>query len=161
MVTTRLAIDRVGMISNATKKTEAPNEALFCISKSCFYSQKYFHSSSTCSVCLKWAKNEMRLIWNAFLTIISKIVLSHAILFRGENGMKHSRIPWKHDNKKYAKVISIFTQIFMVFLFNFFIFFLCILFSHQNRGILVWFWVRCWSKQLSGIWTWQNLNFVS
>ena len=32
MVTTRLAIDRVGMISNATKKTEAPNEALFCIS---------------------------------------------------------------------------------------------------------------------------------
>jgi len=29
MVTTRLAIDRVGMISNATKKTEAPNEALF------------------------------------------------------------------------------------------------------------------------------------
>ena len=29
MVTTRLAIDSVGMISNATKKTEAPNEALF------------------------------------------------------------------------------------------------------------------------------------
>ena len=54
---------------------------------------------------LKWTKYEMRLYWNAFLTIISKIVLSQAILFRGENGMKHSRIPWKHDNKKYAKVI--------------------------------------------------------
>ena len=58
MVTTRLAIDSVGMISNATKNTEAPNEALFCISKSCFYSQKYFCMFCEDFLCLKWAYNE-------------------------------------------------------------------------------------------------------
>ena len=68
----------------------------------------------------------MRLYWNAFLTIISKIVLSQAILFRGENGMKHSRIPWKHDNKKYAKVILcfFFRKFLWFFSLNIVIFFL-------------------------------------
>jgi len=69
---------------------------------------------------------EMSLYWNAFLTIISKIVLSQAILFRGENGMKHSRIPWKHDNKKYAKVILclFFRKFLWFFSLNIVIFFL-------------------------------------